>query len=176
MRVVRTIVGAALLAAGAVALPAGTGQAQGLSEGCTGLNDPANDMGISFGGEVSDAQFSAGETASFMVGPPVGAGPAPTATQLSVDGEVVASAGFPGTLVYEVPADGTSTIQWLVTNMTEATWSVSCAPPGIGSSDGGDLADTGPASSTVALLAGVLFVAAGSSLFLVSRQRRGTTV
>lgn len=172
MRVVRTIVGAALLAVG-VALPAGTGHAQALSTGCTALNDPFLD-GISLGGAVDEAQFFAGETASFRVGPPLGQGPAPTETELDVNGGVAAT-GFPATLNYEVPADGVYTIQWRVNVETEATWSVSCGPPGIGSSDGGELADTGPASSTIALVAGILFVAAGSSLFLVSRMRRGTS-
>ena len=145
-----------------------------MSSGCTALNDPFLD-GSSLGGEVDDAQLVAGETASFRVAPPIGQGSTPTSTELSVNGAVVASSGFPATLNYEVPADGAYTIQWRVNVETEATWSVSCAPPGIGSSDGGDLAGTGPASSTIALLAGVLFVAAGGSLFLVARQRRGTT-
>ncbi len=171
---VRTIVGAAVLVAGAVALPAGTGQAQAMSSGCTALNDPFLD-GSSIGGAVDDAQLVAGETASFRVGPPVGQGSAPTATQLSVNGAVVASSGFPATLNYEVPADGAYTIDWRLNVENVATWSVSCAPPGIGSSDGGGLAGTGPASSTLAAMAGVLFVAAGGSLLLVARNRRGTT-
>ena len=171
---VRTIVGAAVLAVGALALPAGTGQAQAMSSGCTALNDPFLD-GSSIGGQVADAQLAAGETASFRVGPPVGQGSTPTSTQLSVNGAVVASSGFPATLNYEVPADGAYTIDWRLNVENVATWSVSCAPPGIGSSDGGGLAGTGPASSTIALLAGVVFVAAGGSMFLVARNRRGTT-
>ena len=190
MRTIRFVVAVALLSAGAAALPAGTGRAHEaavppipppLSFGCSSLNSPFLDQTY-FESIITDVQFFAGETASFRVGPPTGTGTAPTESQLLVNGAVVASAGFPAALSYEVPADGIYTIEWLVGPNPDpdriehvGTWRVTCGPPGIGSSDGGDLADTGPASSTVAVVAGALFVAAGSSLFLVSRKRQRTT-
>ena len=172
MRLGRCLAAACIAALGVVAGTAATASAgASLSEGCNFLNRPAFDGAYS-SSHLVVSEFRAGETITVRVGQPA-PGPAPTTSELRFDDVDVDSGGFPAALIATVPTDGFHSTNWSANQV--ATWSVSCGPPGIGSSDGGDLAVTGPASSTVAVGAGVLFVAVGSSLFLVSRKRQRAT-
>jgi len=99
---------------------------QALSEGCTTLNDPLLDSAYS-GAGPGPRQYLAGEVITVSAGEPTSAG-TPTATQLRVNQVVVASGGFPATLSYTVPADGTYTVNWFAI-VANATWNVSCTPP-----------------------------------------------
>ena len=83
---------------------------QALSAGCTTLNDPLLDSAYA-GAGPGPRQFLAGEVITVSAGEPTSAG-TPTATQLRVNQVVVASGGFPATLSYTVPADGTYTVDW----------------------------------------------------------------
>lgn len=164
----RCVAAALVGAAGVVAGTAGSAAAgTGLSDGCNFLNRPQYDGAYSFSPLVVSA-FRAGETITVRVGQPA-PGPTPTSSELRFDDLVVDSGGFPAALTHTVPTDGFHSANWQANQV--ATWDVSCGPPGIGSSDGGMLADTGPESSIIALLAGVMLVAAGSSLMLAARRR-----
>jgi LPXTG-motif cell wall-anchored protein len=168
MRFSRCVAAGLIGAAGVVAGTAGSASAgTGLSDGCDFLNRPQYDGAYAFSPLVTSV-FRAGETITVSVGQPA-PGPTPTTSELRFDDLVVDTGGFPAALTHTVPTDGFHSTNWQANQV--ATWQVSCAQPGIGSSDGGMLADTGPESSTIALLAGVMLVAAGSSLMLAARRR-----
>jgi hypothetical protein len=178
----RGVIAATVLAAlSAIAGAASQVSAQeGLSQGCTTFNDPNfADMGSSE--ELGfPMPFHAGETITVSAGEPTDGGP-PTVTELWLDigpfgnPEVVDSGGFPATLHYTMPADGTHNVGFRV-NAGQATWRPSCAAPlgtaggGVVGADQGDLADTGGASGQL-IAAAVLAVTVGGLALYVSRRR-----
>ena len=91
---------------------------------CDLVNDPSFDQ-LFNGAGFAPQQGFAGEMITVSTGPPtVGT---PTATELQVNGAVVASGGLPATLSYTLPADGQYAVVWRV-NAGGATWNVSCTP------------------------------------------------
>ena len=99
---------------------AGTG---GMSQGCA-LANSGELNGFLVGGSVS-VEFFQGETLIVHSGEPV-SGP-PTGTELQVNAVVVDSGGFPATLSYTFPADGTYGILWRVFTDV-ATFTLTCTP------------------------------------------------
>ena len=126
MRVIRTVAIVGLVSAIATVAPtAGSGHAQEPSPMCDLVNDPSFDQ-VFNGAGFAPQQGFAGEMITVSTGPPT-VGTTPTATELQVNGAVVASGGLPATLSYTLPADGQYAVVWRV-NAGGATWNVSCTP------------------------------------------------
>jgi hypothetical protein len=108
--------------------------AQTLSFGCTVMNIPFFDGYYGAKVVMAPFEFNAHEVITVKAGPP--AEEPPTSFELRFDGAAVASAPYPGTLVYTIPADvsGISEV-WVGAVGGGATFAVSCtyaAPPGPG--------------------------------------------
>jgi len=106
--------------------------AQTLSSGCTVLNQPYFDGLYSVHAVMSAGgtyNFNANEVITIQVGPPTSG--RPTTIELRFGSTAVASAPYPGTLVYTIPADvsGVSVVWVRVLGGIEssATFAVSCA-------------------------------------------------
>jgi hypothetical protein len=98
------------------------------SEGCDILNGvdlPAlNPTGGILG--ISRAYF-AGDTILATVSPPTANG-TPTSVELRVDGNVVDSDSFPGSVTYVFPSDGNFQVDMDLDD-GEATWTLTCGQP-----------------------------------------------
>jgi hypothetical protein len=106
---------------------AAAASAQGLSPGCQLLNDPSWEAGLphSGGGFPNAPQpFAAGELITMFAAETTLNG-TPTTVMLIVNGVVVDTAPFPGTVQYLIPTEGDYTVAWTV-DMGNNTWSVSC--------------------------------------------------
>src|SRR5215207_2365890 len=76
------------------------------------------------GGGAGEAVYAAGESITISAGPPTSEG-TPTSITLRVNGAIVATAPFPGTLTYVIPTAGPYSLQWNVNaNAGNATWEV----------------------------------------------------
>lgn len=114
---------------GSALLPSGSVRAQTpppLSSGCTSLNAAMYDgfYSGSFGGQGT---FNAGERISFSVNSPQSG--TPTQIRFDRDFVTVLTASYPGTLVYQVPANAMFFVGWTLDN-GQATWQVSCGLTG----------------------------------------------
>jgi FIMAH domain len=87
------------------------------------LNDPFWDAFYPQRAAGPDLQFAAGEHITMAAGLPAVVGPLSQVT-LRIDGTVVQTTGFPGTVEYTFPAAGTHLVAWNVDG--DATWTVSC--------------------------------------------------
>jgi hypothetical protein len=98
------------------------------SEGCNiinGVDLPAlNPTGNIIG--ISRAYF-AGDTILATISPPTGSG-TPTSVELQVDGSVVDSDGFPGSVTYVFPSDGSFDVDFILDN-GQASWTLTCGQP-----------------------------------------------
>ena len=124
-----------LMVSALVAIPTSAAAGDSPSAGCDRANNPQLDSQYSFGnfGIFSPlADLAAGEVLVFHSGLPENFGPA-TGIQLFVDtapftGAVEVNAdGFPGTLVYVVPADELTFVSWGSIPGNATTWDVSCS-------------------------------------------------
>ena len=125
---------AGVLVSGAVALPSARPVAagEGMSSGCAELNDPWWDgkyTWSSWGG--GPRELFAGEVVSVTAGPPEFGEPRDFG--FSINGDLVASGPYPGTIMYVVPADrGDVTSLWVgllkLIVPSDATFSVTCTP------------------------------------------------
>jgi hypothetical protein len=125
------IVAAALLVqlVGSALLPSGSVRAQTpppLSSGCTALNATTYD-GFFSGSFAGQLTFIAGELISLSANPPQSG--SPTQIRFDRDFVTVLTAQYPGTLVYQVPANGMFFLSWTLDN-GQATWQVSCGLTG----------------------------------------------
>ncbi len=110
----------ALTAALLVAMPASPASAL---SGCQIV-----DIGPEFGGTVgfSGYEFFAGEQITGTPSTPTGSA-TPTTITLTVDGTVVDTTAFPGTVSYIFPADDTSVrVEFRVSPGSSVTWDLSC--------------------------------------------------
>jgi hypothetical protein len=94
-----------------------------LSAGCDYLSDPDRD-GLSIGEGVYGV-FNAGERVTVSAAAPSSVG-LPTTVQLYVNSTLTQETAFPGTLTYDVSADGFSTVSWKVAPGANVTWTVGC--------------------------------------------------
>lgn len=100
-----------------------------LSAGCTVVNDPFfDDSYISVQTTVSIA-FNANEYILVEAGLPIYGG-TPTLITLYINGAIVATSSFPGTVAYVIPSTANYEFAWSV-NSGGSTWSASCTdtPP-----------------------------------------------
>jgi len=135
MRRVRVLVALLVIAVVALTTAAVTprASAQALSLGCNTVNSPALD-GLYFFGLIAPATYFAGERITFTASPPTDFATT-TTLALIVNGEVVDTAPFPGTLEYVIPATDEYVPIWTTgtnTGSTEGavTWSASCRGAG----------------------------------------------
>ena len=164
---------------GALCVVAGTAS-QGsagtvLSEGCNALNDP--DLDGQYQGANTVGQFLAGEEITVSAGEPV-EGPAPF-TRLLINAVDGVSGGFPATLSYTVPADGSYSVEWFVIFATtgNATWMVSCtpAPPPTTTTTLPATTTTAPATTTTAPETTTTLPATTTTAVLPSTSMSATT-
>jgi hypothetical protein len=132
MRHIRVILLVALLVAALSlhAVPQRTAAQSELSPGCQAFNDPDLDgFHYSYGYELGPGgDFWAGEVIIIIAGPPA-ADPPPTEIQLWFDSDTVprATAPYPGTLTYVVPADFNENGFDIISSPEYgSTWDVSC--------------------------------------------------
>ncbi len=96
------------------------------SAGCQFLNDPIWDSHYT-GGPIASLDFAAGDLIRMTAAKPTSFG-TPTTVTLTVDGAVVDSSTFPGTVEYVIPTTGTHDVGWEI-NVGNATWDVACNGP-----------------------------------------------
>ena len=113
----------AVVAAALVVLPVGAAGAQSDSDGCNTVNSPLVD-GTLVMGAVSGQAFAEGEVVTMAADVPVG-DHTPGFVKLMVDAKTVDTVTFPGSVEWEVPADGTYALSWTVGSGV-ATWNVVC--------------------------------------------------
>ena len=98
------------------------------SEGCdiiNGVDLPAvNPTGNIFG---ISREYFAGDTILATISPPIGNG-TPTSVELQVDGNVVDSDGFPGSVTYVFPSDGSFDVDFIL-DTGQASWTLTCGQP-----------------------------------------------
>jgi len=110
-------------------IPVGVASANAGSEGCQAVNDAVFD-GLSLFGAVSGQTFAQGEVVTASGNEPSEFGD-PQSVHLYVNHVQVGRAGFPGTVSYEIPADGPiGLVAWFISG-GNATWDVSCAPASV---------------------------------------------
>lgn len=98
-----------------------------LSQGCSGINNPQ------FDGQYADTNpgpwaFNAGDSLQMTASPPDSTGQ--VNVELFVNGNLVDSVPFPGTVAYTFTTDMTVDVKWITFN--NATWVVDCfadSPP-----------------------------------------------
>lgn len=166
-----TVLGALGVVAGAA--PQASAQV-GLSQGCNTFNDPVWEDFLGQSGSLGfPMQFRAGETITVSAGEPT-EGATPTVAELYFDigpagsNKVVDSGGFPATLRYTMPADGTHNGGFRV-DAGQATWHLSCAAS-LGSGGENGLADTGSASGLLVLIAALAVAGGAASLYAARRK------
>jgi hypothetical protein len=107
--------------------PPPAAEAQSLSEGCNYMNDPFWDSGAAhtlFSGYT--LAFNQGEQIVVTAGPPEN-GTVLGPITLSLSSTVVATAPYPGTLTYTIPANMVAVFQSVgVSGSGTATWDISC--------------------------------------------------
>lgn len=107
----------------ALTVSSSSAAAQTQPSGCQSLNDPLYDS-LSIGTTVSPLNYVAGQQIVVMASPPFEFG-APEVLTLSVNDEPVASASYPATVNYTIPADGSYSVNW-TTEVANVAWTVSC--------------------------------------------------
>jgi hypothetical protein len=110
---------------------AAAASAQDLSPGCQLLNDPSWEAGLPHSGGgfiIVTFPFAAGELIMASAGEPTLNG-TPTTVSLIVNNVVVATASFPGTVQYVIPADGEYSVFWSAGPSGNNTWSIGCEAP-----------------------------------------------
>lgn len=118
---------AAAAALGMVMAPTATAL-QTLSTGCQNMNDPFFDRVYGTAAAIG-LPFTAGEKITITAGEPGFF--APELLNLRVNGAIVDTSPFPGTLEYTIPADGTYQITFgaPIGGTPSATWTVKCSAP-----------------------------------------------
>lgn len=123
--------------------------AEALSDGCAAANSPEYD-GLYASGAAGNgaAFFHAGEVVVAQASEPTSFGtPTEIAMRVSDDPPafevvVVDTDGFPGTVTYAIPADGTYLVNWTSFD-ANVTWTVNCtAPPPPADEDGDSVPDS----------------------------------
>jgi uncharacterized repeat protein (TIGR01451 family) len=120
------VVIAGVVAAGALV---GAGPANAApSEGCTLINGPSVD-GVYNSAFAEPRSYMAGETILVTAGSPDSGLTSAISLRVGVDNPppVVDTDGFPGSLTYTIPADGSYALGWAA-DVGNVTWSVSCTP------------------------------------------------
>jgi len=105
-----------------------TATAQTLSPGCQNLNDPFFDSIYGTAGVIA-LPFTAGEKITITASEP--GFYVPESLNLSVNGAVVDTSPFPGTLEYTIPVAGTYPISFgaPIGGSGSAAWTVMCSAP-----------------------------------------------
>ena len=96
----------------------------GVSEGCAAVNDAGFDgFYISAGVNLP---FKAGETVTADSAAPIN-GTTPTQVIIRHASDVLATADWPGTAEYTIPAAGETSLGWATDTNAQTTWTVGCA-------------------------------------------------